>query len=59
MTCTDQQMIDDEDDIAVFRSQLNDIPHDLASYPTRRDITINIPRLLMRHQTTFLMSIEE
>ena len=57
-----EQCIDDfltDDDIAVFRSQLNDIPVNLASQSMRREITTNVKLLTIRHQNQFLLSIEE
>ena len=60
-TVTDQGFEDclTDDDIAVFRSQLNDIPTDLALHPVCRKFNTNVQLLLMRHQSQFIVSIDE
>ena len=55
--CIDDFLTDD--DIAIFRSQLNDIPANFAKEPIRKQLTTNISMLQQRHETTFLLSIEE
>ena len=48
-----------DDDIAVFRSQLNDIPDDLASEPIRRKFTTKVQALEQRHKNEFTLQIIE